>query len=50
MGSKKGEGGHYRPDNPSVTAFAVKLPLHKGGFARCGGVRADEGIGQRHFS
>ena len=30
MGSKKGEGGHYLPDNPSVTAFAVTAPFTQG--------------------
>ena len=25
-------------DNPSVTASPCHLPLHKGGFARCGGI------------
>ena len=30
MGSKQGEGGHYLPDNPSVTAFAVTAPFTQG--------------------
>ena len=28
-------------DNPSVTASPCHLPLHKGGFDRCGGESAD---------
>ena len=45
MGSKKGEGGHYLPDNPSVTAFAVTAPFTQGSLCPLRRGRADEGIG-----
>ena len=38
MGSKKGEGGHYLPDNPSVTAFAVTAPFTQGSLSAAAGV------------
>mgnify|MGYP005885397563 CR=1 FL=1 len=40
MGSKKGEGGHYLPDNPSVTAFAVTAPFTQGSLSAAAGLRA----------
>ena len=40
MGSKKGEGGHYLPDNPSVTAFAVTAPFTQGSLCP---LRREEG-------
>ena len=42
MGSKKGEGGHYLPDNPSVTAFAVTAPFTQGSLCPLRRGRADE--------
>ena len=30
---RKGKGGHYPPDNPSVTAFAVTAPFTQGSLS-----------------